>query len=112
MVKLQTAFRLHKDTLEYLDSETNKGKFKNRTQALTFMINYYKQEQGFILELPNKFNNLLMTFYNSFIPFTFACLFAWFFFSNKWIFFPALIVAIFPFIFKLELKDNAVKVSI
>lgn len=113
MVKKLFNFRIDNSTLSYLESEVNKGKFENKTQALIFMINYHKQQQGLILELPQKFNKSLLVFYNSFIPFTFACLFAWFFFSNKWIFFPALIVAIFPFVFKLELKDNnVIRVSI
>ncbi len=112
MVKELKSFRLEKDISNYLDTEVKKGKFKSKAQAVAFMISYYKQEQGLILELPNQFNQLLLDLYNKAVPFFFGILFTWFMLHSQWVFLPFLAVALFPFVFKAELKENAVKVSI
>ncbi len=111
MAKTKLSLRVSKDMGNFLDSQVSKGRFTNKTQAITYMLNYYKNQEGLKFEMPKQFNKLAADYYNKLIPFTFGCLSTFFFVSKNWFFIPFLVIAIMPFMFKISVNDEIIKVS-
>ena len=114
MSKILTSFRLEKGDISYLESLVNEKTFNDKTKAIEGLIHFYRQENGYKVELKNKFAVMLENIYGKLIPFMFGCLFAYFFLVKKsLLFLPFLLVALTPFVLKLEAKsDNVLKVGL
>lgn len=113
MAKIRESFRLKKEDVEYLQYCVNSGKFQNKTEAIINFIDFYRSEQGLEIEMQNKLSKRFVEVYSKLIPFLFGCLFAYFFLKGSIIFVPFLLVALFPFVFKLDTKkDNILRVRI
>lgn len=111
MAKRQVSFKINCDLDDYLLAQVNKGRFANKSQAFSYMLNYYREQEGFKIQMPQQFTRLAADYYNKLIPFTFGCLSTFLFTGRNWLFIPTLIVAIIPFIFKIQVQNEIIKVS-
>jgi len=114
MSKILTSFRLEKGDISYLESLVNEKAFNDKTKAIEGLIQFYKQENGYKIELKNKFAIMLETIYGKLIPFMFGCLFAYFFLvKQSLLFVPFLLIALTPFVLKLEAThQNVLRVGL
>lgn len=112
MPKSKKTFRLEKGDIEYIQALVKKGYSNNQTQALTSIINYHKEQQGLNVQMPEKFNSFVLSFYNKFTPVFATLLYVYFWIRQSWVFVLFLIVAIIPFAFPINLKDNILKVKV
>ena len=113
MITTPKSFRLKREDNDYLISLVETNKFLNKTQALAYIINHFREDQGLRVQLPKRVNALAIDIYSKLFPFTFGSLATYFFVRQHLVFLLFTFVAIFPFIFKLEAVDEqALRVSL
>lgn len=113
MAKVLRSYRLEKRDLEYIDKLMLKSNLINsQAEAITYFINYHRDDKGFEVQLKQDFASMLETLYYKVIPFGAGALFSYFFVMKRWFFFPFLVIALLPSFVDLEAKNpNVVRLK-